>query len=1089
MADDPHDSTAFPSTIAYRGSLPKVVPPERLGQYRVLKALGRGGMGVVYLAEDTQLHRKAALKVMRADYASDPEALARFLREAQAAARLKHDHIVTIYQVDQQDGIPFLAMEYLAGKSLEEWLRPDRKATIVETLLISKQVARGLAAAHGAGLIHRDIKPANLWLEAPRGRVKILDFGLARHVQGELTNLTQDGSVLGTPAFMAPEQARGDVVDHRCDLFSLGCVMYRLVTGQLPFSGPTTFAVLSAIATHTPPPPIQLRGETPPRLSALVERLLAKQPEQRPISAQAVLDELAEIEKEVKQPQTPPSLLTPSAVPAAILPAAATTSVPAARPVAISTAETLNLPMPTVRTARPVKRKAKSVPAAWLAVGGGVVLVVLVGLLALMMNQPRREEAARRSVERNPGPPPKEIGDASSDHQEPVRVVPRAETVASALPAVSTSESTKSDPPTRPVVNPPQVSNNVSTPSPLSITTEDPTPASLLRPLSELNTSADETSPWLSRDGLEIYFGREWNFQGPQTFRATRASIDAPFGPDSVVNSLKHAVLSQDGLLMVGLMKEGGSEQLYQSTRKTTTDSFAAPQKIRSLQGQLAPKSPWLSADGKRLIFQRDDKAGDYAGKDSPEAMRHNEFVMCRWESSKSEWSSPVRLPMSDHSLYTDALTWPSLSDDQLTLLFCNGGGRQPEVMYATRSDPLKSFVNPHKVLVDGQPLLGRAPRYHEATGQLIFSRDKAEPGQTQDFDLWVLNGFVPESSEPAPKPAKKSAWPKDAVAFGGHHYKYFPGPIKWHDAKARCEKLEGHLAIVDSAAENGFLARLVVEGRGTDAWLGYTDEAQEGKWLTIEGKPLAYTNWFTGQPNNKQNLEHYVLMSGQKNIDWRWSDQPDQALQPHNPGYLCEWEPFDDEEPEGDFTSLFDGKSLAGWQGDTSGYSVENGVLVGKGTRSTLYTEKQYADFELQFEFRLSAGANSGIAFRSPRIAWAELSSQGNELQILDDATVPIKAPWQRHGSLYGVLAAKEGQLKPTGQWNRQIVICRGDKLQVRLNGVEILAADLSSLPAGKQADGNNHPGLRRKSGYLGLMGHTNRVEFRDIKVRELKE
>lgn len=279
-------------------------PPPGLGEiggYRIVKQLGQGGMGVVFQAEDPQLRRTVALKVMRGDIAESEQSRARFLREAQAAAKLKHDNIVTIYQVGEDMGVPFLAMEFLQGKSLEEWLRPDRRATVVETLTIGKQIAKGLAAAHAVGLIHRDIKPANIWLEAPKGRVKILDFGLARHMAGELTALTQDGAVLGTPAFMAPEQGRGESVDPRCDLFSLGCVLYRMVTGRLPFQGNTTFAVLSAIASETPPSVRAINPNVPPPLADLIARLLAKKPEQRPASAQAVWDELSAVEKETKQ--------------------------------------------------------------------------------------------------------------------------------------------------------------------------------------------------------------------------------------------------------------------------------------------------------------------------------------------------------------------------------------------------------------------------------------------------------------------------------------------------------------------------------------------------------------------------------------------------------------------------------------------------------------------------------------------------------------------------------------------------------------------------------------------------------------------
>jgi tRNA A-37 threonylcarbamoyl transferase component Bud32 len=278
----------------------------RLGQYRVLKLLGQGGMGMVFQAEDSQLRRLAALKVMRPEFTAHDQARARFLREARAAAALKHDHIVTIYQVGEEGGVPFLAMEFLGGKSLEEWLRPDRRASIPETLTIAKQIARGLAAAHSAGLIHRDVKPANIWLEAPRGRVKLLDFGLARLAAGEFTALTQDGAVLGTPAFMAPEQARGEAVDARCDLFSFGCVLYRMVTGRLPFQGNTVYAVLAAVASETPPAVRSLNPGVPPRLAGLIDRLLAKSPAARPASAQEVLKDLQEIEKNLP-PTTGPT--------------------------------------------------------------------------------------------------------------------------------------------------------------------------------------------------------------------------------------------------------------------------------------------------------------------------------------------------------------------------------------------------------------------------------------------------------------------------------------------------------------------------------------------------------------------------------------------------------------------------------------------------------------------------------------------------------------------------------------------------------------------------------------------------------------
>jgi eukaryotic-like serine/threonine-protein kinase len=192
-----------------------------LAHYRVVRLLGQGGMGLVFLAEDSPLSRPVALKVVRPEIADTPGIAERFTREARATAAIKHDHIVTSYQVGQENGIPFLAMEYLKGMSLAQWLDRGHSPSVDLVLRIGREIASGLSAAHGHGLIHRDIKPANIWLEAPSGRVKILDFGMARS-QHEDIEITRSGTVMGTPAYMAPEQARGEMVGVGSDLFSFG---------------------------------------------------------------------------------------------------------------------------------------------------------------------------------------------------------------------------------------------------------------------------------------------------------------------------------------------------------------------------------------------------------------------------------------------------------------------------------------------------------------------------------------------------------------------------------------------------------------------------------------------------------------------------------------------------------------------------------------------------------------------------------------------------------------------------------------------------------------------------------------------------
>jgi serine/threonine protein kinase len=291
-------SSVAPDTTASelpckRGSPLSDPLPEQIGGYRVVGLLGEGGMGRVLRAEDSRLHRHIAVKVMRPEMARDEQAHQRFLREAQAAAALQHDNVVPVYQVGEDNGLPFIAMPLLAGESLETRLQREGKLPVSEVLRIGRETAEGLAAAHGAGLVHRDIKPANLWLEAPSWRVKVLDFGLAR-AQTDISAMTRPGTVLGTPSYMSPEQVNGESVDARTDLFSLGCVLYRAATGKMPFEGLTLTAVLRAVAEHQPPAPHEVSQEVPQGLSDLIMRLLAKNPSARPSSAEAVASSLAQ---------------------------------------------------------------------------------------------------------------------------------------------------------------------------------------------------------------------------------------------------------------------------------------------------------------------------------------------------------------------------------------------------------------------------------------------------------------------------------------------------------------------------------------------------------------------------------------------------------------------------------------------------------------------------------------------------------------------------------------------------------------------------------------------------------------------------
>jgi serine/threonine protein kinase len=271
----------------------------RLGPYEVLAEIGRGGMGIVLKAFDPTLHRVVAIKVLAPQLATSGVARKRFMREAQAVAAVTHDHIVTIHAVEEANGLPYLVMQYIAGLSLQDRIDKEGPLPLKEILRIGVQTAAGLAAAHAQGIIHRDIKPANILLENGVQRVKLTDFGLARAMDDAI--LTQSGFVAGSPQYMAPEQARGEALDHRADLFSLGSVLYTMCTGRPPFRAANTLAVLRRVSEETPRPMREVNPEIPDWLAAAVDKLHAKEPAERYQSAGEVAEVLGRHLAELQQ--------------------------------------------------------------------------------------------------------------------------------------------------------------------------------------------------------------------------------------------------------------------------------------------------------------------------------------------------------------------------------------------------------------------------------------------------------------------------------------------------------------------------------------------------------------------------------------------------------------------------------------------------------------------------------------------------------------------------------------------------------------------------------------------------------------------
>lgn len=297
-----------------------LAPGTKLGLYEIQSPLGAGGMGEVYRATDTKLGRDVALKVLPAEMADDPERLARFRREAKTLAQLDHPNIVTIHSVEESDGVHFLTMQLVEGQPLDR-LIPAWGLPVEQIVEIASALGDALAAAHDKGIVHRDLKPANVMVTND-GRVKVLDFGLAKDVSESrpgYATLTSDsqtrvGVVMGTPAYMSPEQTSGRPLDHRTDIFSLGIVLHEMATGKRPFEGTSSAELISAILRDTPPSVTDLRSDLPGDLARIIRRCLEKDPRHRVQTARDVSNEFRDLSREISQKTGPVRTSTTHAV-------------------------------------------------------------------------------------------------------------------------------------------------------------------------------------------------------------------------------------------------------------------------------------------------------------------------------------------------------------------------------------------------------------------------------------------------------------------------------------------------------------------------------------------------------------------------------------------------------------------------------------------------------------------------------------------------------------------------------------------------------------------------------------------------------
>jgi serine/threonine-protein kinase len=474
-----------------------------VGRYRILSFLGAGAMGEVYLAEDPHIERKLAIKTVRLTGrpAEIEDRTKRLLREARAAGRLLHPNIVTLFDAGETEGQLFLAFEFVEGVDLAGRIEAGPALTLREVLRIVRQVAEALDYAHRQGIVHRDIKPSNILLDTV-GRVKVADFGIAK-VTGQSTELTVAGSVMGSPQYLSPEQIRGDDLDGRSDIFSLGVVLYELLSKKRPFDGETITTLVYQIL-HKEPPPVSSLREIPPRLEQLLRSMLAKDRDQRTATAGQVAEELAVIERELDdETLSAPAARGAEMAPTTVLPRRTGSTAPSIPPPPQIPTHRSD-PPPPVRpaTGRMVATEGIS-PKRWLPLVAAVVLIAAVAAGWLLLRKP--EPQPGEQVSTTPFQP---------------SATPAAGPAPSPTPAVSAPVVQTPEPRVlpKPTPTPPAAEPRRETPSPIPAPTPEPQRPRVEIPVEPAPTPepappAEESRPAPDNGGPVVRTGLALQFQ------------------------------------------------------------------------------------------------------------------------------------------------------------------------------------------------------------------------------------------------------------------------------------------------------------------------------------------------------------------------------------------------------------------------------------------------------------------------------------------------------------------------------------------------------------------------------------------------
>jgi len=829
----------------------------QLGHYELLSLLGRGGMGAVYRARHEKLDRIVALKVLPADRLKESQAVGRFEREMRAVGKLQHPHIVAAHDAGEIDGTHYLVMELIDGVDLGAMVKSLGALPIPEACELVRQAALGLQHAHEHNLIHRDIKPSNLMLTRPTANhpplVKILDMGLALLDEGQIDGqeeLTSTGQVMGTVDYMAPEQGSDThSVDIRADIYSLGATLFKLLTGRAPFASDrndTVVKKLVALTTQPAPDVRTLRPDCPPKLAQLIQRLLSKNPQERPTPPGALADLLAPFARgadlvalQVATTGGAPIISSPSQTHTA-------RSISPHEPTIILGAETQESPPPRF-------------PYRWGLIASGFLgaAALLAGFLL------RLETSAGTIVIRSDSPDiagamvtidgHQQITISTAGESEPIQI--KADKTQHSLRVTKGGFETftkafriKSG--QREVI---EVALVPAVEKAKSVGKAVPVPRE--KPVSGPNqlTLREQQAGWkLLFDGKST---AGWRNYQKQTVSPKWIVKDGALTLQTSKSDLAGDIVTTDEyenfeLLLDYNVTPGANSGVMFHVTETQPRASMSSAEVQIIDNAVAggsPKSGWLWS-----LYQPDNdpRTGQPVDATRP----------------PGEWNRLyLRIAPGNCEVRLNGVHY---------LSFVPGGEDWNQRVAKTRFAKLPDFGK-----------ATRGPILLQDYGDVISFRNikirELKPGQpfwTPEEERLISNS--------ASAPVR--AIPAGAVQYGERYYKAFPEVLSWHDAKKRCADLGGQMVTIRSAPENQFVAHLV-KNAGLDAtWLGATDEAQEGNWHWIDGKPLTFANWYQGQPNNKQNQEHYALLWVSQNA--LWCDQPDKSVE-HRPGFVCTWD------------------------------------------------------------------------------------------------------------------------------------------------------------------------------------------------------